>query len=139
MRVFEHPHFLTGLRVGGAVSTVLLLLAYICVLPTNEFRARLSFLLSHPRDYTLHLLLGGLLVLAGSLTLLFAGRFKLLAFAGVLFESVVSVGLVSSGLFDRLPEFHSVEQRVIAAVVLLAAAVIAVFLTRATNSSSAKL
>lgn len=107
MRKSAESGFRQGLDVGGLCAGLVLAVGFALVVPTNEYRARVYFLLENPSDATLYAFFMGALTLAGLLGLLLTGELGPKAVLGVVVASTVATLAVATGGLKWLPEFHS--------------------------------
>ena len=93
------------------------------VIPTNEFRARIWFLLAGLRDYTLHITIFAAFALAGFVILALLRSWQLPSILGALIGAALQLALISAGGYRWVPEFPTLPSRVAACAVTLALAI----------------
>lgn len=115
---------------------LLLVVGFALLVPTNEYRARVYFLLENPSDATLYAFLVGALTLAGLLGLLLTRELGRNAALGVVVASAVATLATATGGLKWLPEFHSSVAR--AGITMLSTALCLAILVRRRFRSKAK-
>jgi hypothetical protein len=118
-----------GLEVGAATGGLLVLTIFTLLIPTNEFRARLYFLLDAPGDGTLKLALLAVLTASGLVALGLLRMWSRWRALGGLGASAAHVAVLGwDGGWRWLPEFQSPTSRAI--VMVMGAALVLVLILR---------
>src|SRR5205814_7891141 len=101
-----------GFGIGSAADAVLASVLLVLLVPTNEYRARLWFLLATSgSDVSLEAALWGAFWLAGTLPLLVVRRLKARSIVGTALAAAVYVAGLKAGAWKWLPEFTSFSLR----------------------------
>ena len=106
---------IAGVTAGGLVTVLLLAIA----IPTNEFRARIWFLLAGTRDYTLHAAIFGAFALAGLLVLALLRSWTAPSLFGMLAGAGLQLAVLSAGIYQWIPETRPILARVTLCAVTL--------------------
>ena len=113
-----------GFGIGSAAGAVLASVLLVLLVPTNEYRARLWFLLATSgSDVSLEAALWGAFWLAGTLPLLVVRRLKARSVVGTALAAAVYVAALKAGAWKWLPEFTSFGLRLAITVFTAALAV----------------
>ena len=120
-----------GFGIGSAADAVLASVLLVLLVPTNEYRARLWFLLATSgSDVSLEAALWGAFWLAGTLPLLVVRRLKARSIVGTALPAAVYVAGLKAGAWKSLPEFTSFSLRFVITVLTGALAAWLVWRTR---------
>ena len=126
---------LVGLVASGTIALVLLALA----IPTNEFRARIWFLLAGTRDYTLHLSIFAAFALVGFAILGLLRSWSRASLLGVLAGAALQMAALSLGGYRWIPEFQTLSAGAAASSVVVALASIVLWRQRPQRTEPASL
>jgi len=97
-----------GFGIGSAAGALLASVLLVLLVPTNEYRARLWFLLATTGpDFSLEAVLWGAFWLAGTLALLAVRRLGVRSVLGAGLAAAVYVAALRAGAWKWLPEFTS--------------------------------
>ena len=126
MSLTTGSRFRHGFGVGSAAGTVFLALLLVALIPTNEFRARLWFILeSRGPGVPLQIYLWPMMWVPAIITLAITRRVTIAAVVGAGVASAVYVALLSAGLLKWIPEFPKALARfAIGSVLVLLALVL---------------
>ena len=120
-----------GFGIGSAAGAVLASVLLVLLVPTNEYRARLWFLLATSgSDVSLEAALWGAFWLAGTLPLFVVRRLKARSVVGTALAAAVYVAALKAGAWKWLPEFTSFSLRLVITVLMGALAAWLVWRTR---------
>jgi len=113
-----------GFGIGSAAGALLASVLLVLLVPTNEYRARLWFLLATTGpDFSLEAVLWGMFWLAGVVALLAVRRLGLRSVLGAALAAAVYVAALNAGVWKWLPEFTSLPLRLVITVFTAALAV----------------
>jgi hypothetical protein len=114
--------FRGGLMVGSALGGAVVAVLLICLIPTNEFRARLWFLVavrSGGYDLPLETAFGVVILFLGVAVLVLLRSVNRDALLGLAVAAGLHAIVLAEGGWKWLPEFRTVWTQVLAAVISL--------------------
>lgn len=111
-----------GAAIGIAASGLLVVVLLAVVVPRNEYRARLWFLLESPGDLSLHFALWFVSFAVAGLATLVVHRAQRWEFLGAAGGAALTTVSLSIGAYRWVPEFDSVGSRALVVLVTLLAA-----------------
>jgi hypothetical protein len=123
--------FERGLLVGVIAGFIAVAALLTLVVPPNELRSRLWFLLDAPGDPSFHLFVFALFAALGLITLALLRAWHRWSVVGVLAGAALQLWGLSEQLYHWIPEFHSLPVRFAALVFALLAAALLLWPLRA--------